>query len=102
MKQKSQLIRINAFDNLEMLSMKEQQHDFPEHYHETYCISFLESGCEQIKTNEKTTIGTPGAITISNPYEIHSNPLIDSEINLSFKTIYLLTQLSRIFAFFNR
>jgi len=97
MKQNSTLIRLDAFDNLEMLSMNEQQRDFPEHYHETYCISLLESGCEQIRTNGNTIIGTSGAITISNPYEVHANPLIDNDINLSFKTIYPSKELIKFY-----
>jgi hypothetical protein len=36
------------FDNLEYLSVENQTTDFPKHFHETFCISLIHNGIEQI------------------------------------------------------
>jgi len=82
-------------DNLECLSIQQQETDFPKHYHETFCISLIYKGIEVIKTNNQDFYSEVGSITITNPYEIHSNPLIDKNIQLSFDTIYISKDLMK-------
>lgn len=76
-------------NDLEYLSIENQAAAFPEHYHETFCISLIHSGVEAIKMEDKTIYGEAGSITITNPYEVHANPLIDPEIKLHFDTLYI-------------
>ena len=81
--------KLNILDNLEMLSVENQKSDFPEHFHETFCISFVEKGMEAIKMQDTTIYSEAGSITINNPYEIHANPIVDKDNKVSFETIYL-------------
>ena len=75
-------IVIFILDNLEMLSVENQKSDFPEHFHETFCISFVEKGMEAIKMQDATIYSEAGSITINNPYEIHANPIVDKDNRL--------------------
>ncbi len=83
------------FDNLEYISIENQTTDFPKHYHETFCISLIHNGIEQIEFNNQSLFSEKGSISITNPYEIHSNPLIDKNISLKFDIIYLSTDLMK-------
>src|SRR5699024_1174867 len=83
------------FDNLEYLSIENQTTDFPKHFHETFCISLIHNGIEQIELDSQSLFSEKGSITITNPYEIHSNPLIDKNTWLSFDTIYLSNDLMK-------
>ncbi|MBC9796907.1 AraC family transcriptional regulator [Sinomicrobium weinanense] len=76
-------------NDLEYISIENQASAFPEHYHETFCISLIHSGVEAIKMEEKTIYGEAGSITITNPYEVHSNPLVDPGVKLRFDTLYI-------------
>lgn len=77
------------FDNLEYLTIENQTTDFPKHFHETFCISLIHNGIEQIEFDNYSLFSETGSISITNPYEIHSNPLIDNNFNLKFDTIYI-------------
>lgn len=83
------------FDNLEYISIENQTTDFPKHFHETFCISLIHSGIEQIDFGNQSLFSEKGSISITNPYEIHSNPLIDPKIPLIFDTIYLSNDLMK-------
>ena len=76
-------------DNIEFLSVKEQKTSFPKHYHETFCISLIYSGIEQISLEHQCIYSEKGSISITNPYEIHSNPIIDTSSIIKFDTIYI-------------
>lgn len=76
-------------DNIEYLSIKDQKKAFPKHFHETFCISLIHNGMEQISLEHQDIYSEKGSITITNPYEIHSNPLIDSLLQVNFDTIYI-------------
>ncbi|WP_106794683.1 AraC family transcriptional regulator [Aquimarina sp. Aq78] len=76
-------------DNLEYINVQKQVTDFPKHYHETFCISLIHKGIEQIELESQSIFSEKGCITITNPYEIHSNPLIDSTSQVEFDTIYI-------------
>lgn len=76
-------------DNLEFLTIEKQETNFPKHYHETFCISLIHKGIEAININNQNFYSETGSISITNPYEIHSNPLLDKNIQLCFDTIYI-------------
>lgn len=81
--------KLDILDNLEMLSVDNQKSDFPEHFHETFCISLVRKGTEAIKMHDTTIYSEVGTITINNPFEIHANPIVDKDNQVSFDTIYL-------------
>ena len=83
------------FDNLEYINIENQTTDFPKHFHETFCISLIHSGIEQIEFESQSLFSEKGSISITNPYEIHSNPLINKNICLKFDTIYLSNDLMK-------
>ncbi|WP_130735190.1 AraC family transcriptional regulator [Flavobacterium sp. J27] len=83
------------FDNLEYISIENQTTDFPKHFHETFCISLIHNGIEQIEFENHSLFSEKGSISITNPYEIHANPLIDKHNNLKFDTIYLSKDLMK-------
>ena len=82
-------VRLDSLDNIECLRVNHQQADFPEHFHETFCISLIREGVEAIKMQDTILYGEAGSITLNNPFEIHANPIVDQEVKVSFDTIYL-------------
>jgi AraC-like DNA-binding protein len=82
-------------DNLEYINVQKQVTDFPKHYHETFCISLIHKGIEQIELENQSIFSEKGCITITNPYEIHSNPLIDNTSQVEFDTIYISKDLMK-------
>ncbi|MFD0862799.1 AraC family transcriptional regulator [Sungkyunkwania multivorans] len=83
------LKKINSFGKMEMLTVVAQQQPFPEHFHETFCISLITKGIECVKLKNREIYSEAGSFSITNPREVHSNPVIDNEIPLSFHTLYL-------------
>lgn len=81
------------FDNLEYISIDQQTTDFPKHFHETFCISLIHEGIEQIDFETRSLFSEKGSITITNPFEIHANPLMDTSSCLKFDTLYLSNDL---------
>ena len=81
--------KLKALDGLEILSVQGQQCDFPEHYHETFCISLIHQGVEAIKMRDQVLLTEAGMISINSPFEIHSNPVVDGDSSHSFTTLYL-------------
>ncbi|WP_411895230.1 AraC family transcriptional regulator [Winogradskyella sp. A2] len=77
------------FDSIEYISIENQTTSFPKHFHETFCISLIHKGIEQIDFENQSLFTEAGSISITNPYEIHSNPLIDNDSYLKFDTIYV-------------
>src|SRR6218665_905129 len=82
-------------DNLEYISIENQTTDFPKHFHETFCISLIHKGVEQIDFEKHSLFSEAGSISITNPYEIHSNPLTNSNNTLAFDTLYLSNELMK-------
>ncbi|WP_299335001.1 AraC family transcriptional regulator [uncultured Psychroserpens sp.] len=78
-----------SFDNLEYITIENQTTSFPKHFHETFCISLIHKGVEQIDFENQSLFTEAGSISITNPYEVHSNPLIDHDSFLKFDTIYI-------------
>ena len=50
---------------------------------------------EQIDFQNQKLFGEQGSISITNPYEVHSNPLIDAKTPISFDTIYISKDLMK-------
>ena len=65
------------FNEIEYISIENQTTEFPKHFHETFCISLIYKGIEQIDFENQSLFSEAGSISITNPYEVHSNPLID-------------------------
>ncbi|HEA30919.1 MAG TPA: AraC family transcriptional regulator [Leeuwenhoekiella sp.] len=84
-----------SFDDLDSISIENQTTNFPKHFHETFCISLIHKGIEQINFNNQRLFSEAGSISIANPYEIHSNPLTDSNSHLKFDTIYISNELMK-------
>lgn len=82
---------------IEYLSVENQEVDFPRHFHETFCISLIKKGIEQIDFGTHSTFSESGTITITNPYEVHANPIVDSDIKTSFDTIYISEDVMKYF-----
>lgn len=78
-----------SFDDIEYISIENQTTEFPKHFHETFCISLIYKGIEQIDFENQSLFTEAGSISITNPYEVHSNPLIDLNASLKFDTIYI-------------
>jgi len=78
-----------SFDYLEYIEIENQTTSFPKHFHETFCISLIHKGVEQIDFENRSIFTEAGSISITNPYEVHSNPLIDNDSFLKFDTIYV-------------
>jgi AraC-like DNA-binding protein len=84
-----------SFDNLEYITIENQTTSFPKHFHETFCISLIHKGIEQIDFENQSLFTEAGSISITNPYEVHSNPLIDNDSFLKFDTIYISNDLMK-------
>ncbi|WP_417558860.1 AraC family transcriptional regulator [Mesoflavibacter zeaxanthinifaciens] len=82
-------------DDLEYISIENQTTEFPKHFHETFCISLIHKGIEQIDFENQSLFSEAGCISITNPYEIHSNPLFDKTTQLKFDTIYISNKLMK-------
>ena len=82
-------------DDLEYIAIENQKTEFPKHFHETFCISLIHKGVEQIDFENQSLFSEAGCISITNPYEIHSNPLFDKKTQLKFDTIYIPNQLMK-------
>jgi AraC-like DNA-binding protein len=81
--------QLKTLDNIELLSVEQQVADFPEHFHETFCISLIRNGTEIIKSENSKLYTYAGNISISNPFEIHANPIFGMDVKIGFDTIYL-------------
>lgn len=80
-------------NDLDFISVKDQNQDFPKHFHETFCISLIRNGIEKIEFDDHFLYSEANCISITNPYEVHANPLIDPQSKVCFDTIYLSPEL---------
>lgn len=85
-----------SFDGLEYISIENQTTSFPKHFHKTFCISLIHKGIEQIDFENQSLFTEAGSISITNPYEVHSNPLIDNDSYLKFDTIYIPSDVMKL------
>lgn len=88
---------LKIFDDLDYLSVKNQTTSFPKHFHSTFCISLIFSGVEKIDFGNYDLYSEPGSISITNPFEIHSNPLVHKDVSTSFDTVYISGELMKYY-----
>lgn len=79
--------------DISFISVENQSQGFPKHVHETFCISLIRSGIEKIELENDFLYSDQQYISITNPYEVHANPLVDKDVKLSFDTIYISPEL---------
>jgi len=77
-------IEIPELDNVELLRKESSKHEYPDHYHETFCVTLIKSGT----LTESEFILPTGAIVIAHPFEVHNNELI-RDVEYAFTTFYL-------------
>lgn len=80
-------------EDINFISVKNQAQAFPKHFHETFCISLIKSGIEKIELENEFLYSNKNCISITNPYEIHANPIVDKDIKVCFDTIYISQEL---------
>lgn len=80
-------------NDIDFISVKDQSQDFPKHFHETFCISLIRNGIEKIELEEGFLYSQAHCISITNPYEVHSNPVVDNDVKVSFDTLYVSREL---------
>lgn len=80
---------MNKSNEISFISVKNQSQDFPKHFHETFCISLIRNGIEKLELDDQFLYSQSNCISITNPYEVHANPLIDKDTAVSFDTIYV-------------
>jgi hypothetical protein len=66
---------INHFDNLELLQCKLSFHEFPLHYHNTFCLTIIHDGM----MGENEIVAPADALLVSHPFEVHK---IDISLNI--------------------
>nr|WP_294858985.1 AraC family transcriptional regulator [uncultured Fluviicola sp.] len=80
-------------NDIDFISVKDQSQDFPKHFHETFCISLIRNGIEKIELEERFLYSQAHCISITNPYEVHANPVVDNDVKVSFDTLYVSGEL---------
>lgn len=76
-------IKISDLDSVELLQNASSKHEYPDHYHETFCVTLIKSGT----LTESGCILPTGAIATAHPFEVHNNELI-KDIEHAFTTFY--------------
>ena len=76
-------IKISDLDSVELLQKGSPKHEYPDHYHETFCVTLIKSGT----LTESGCILPTGAIVTAHPFEVHNNELI-KDIEHAFTTFY--------------
>lgn len=76
-------------NEISFISIENQNQDFPKHFHETFCISLIREGIEKIELEDGFLYSQANCISITNPYEVHANPVVDSDAKVSFDTLYV-------------
>ena len=84
----SKYYKLPIGEGLEALSVKDYNNSFPSHFHPTYNITLVYDGAFNTKLDDGLIVAPGGAILITNPQEIHSNPF-DKHASVSFFTFYV-------------
>lgn len=80
-------------NEISFISVENQNQDFPKHFHETFCISLIRNGIEKMELDNQLLYCQSNCISITNPFEVHANPLADKDSRVSFDTIYISSDL---------
>lgn len=84
----------HQLDNLEMLYVSGCSEGFPLHFHETYCLSLILEGTEQIELANRSLLALPGSLSITHPREAHANP-VAAHSRQAFATLYISEDVMR-------
>lgn len=87
------IIELTKTKDISLISIENQSHNFPKHFHETFCISLIKSGIEKIELENGFLYSNENCISITNPYEIHANPIVDKDKKVCFDTVYISQEL---------
>jgi len=61
----TELIKVNNIEDIEILTMVGQKQSFPNHFHNTFCISLITEGIECIEMDKKLIYSKKIFISIS-------------------------------------
>lgn len=75
--------------DISFISIQNRHQGFPKHFHDTFCISLIRKGIENLELEDRLLYSEAGNISITNPYELHANPLVDRDKAVSFDTLYV-------------
>lgn len=84
----SQYYRFSFCGGMEALAVNGHKTPFPAHFHPTFNVSLIYSGTFQTKLHNRLVLAPSGTILITNPQEIHANP-VAKDGNLGFFTFYI-------------
>lgn len=84
----SSYYKLSFCDNLEGLYLARQTSAFPFHLHPTYNISLIYTGTFQTRLQDRQLGAVAGSLVITNPQEIHANP-VDASGMVSLFTFYV-------------
>ncbi len=81
------LLRLQEFNNLELLQARYATHVFPRHWNETYVIQVVEQGVNAFYCERAIHTAPAGSIVLINPCEVHTGCSI-GEVPLAYRTLY--------------
>lgn len=84
--------RLDFLNGLEIMESENEKASFPFHFHDTFCISVITAGTEVLQTKDTGFLAITGAISVTQPGEIHHNRSL-AETGYSYKTVYLHPEL---------
>lgn len=82
-----QLLRLQAFNNLEWLKASYTTHVFPRHWNETYVIQVVEQGVNEFYCARATHTAPAGSIVLINPHEVHTGRALGAA-PLVYRSLY--------------
>ena len=80
--------RFPIFDEVEILEAHGYTQDFPNHFHETVCITLVQEGAECTEAKGKSLLAPRGGISLTPHLEAHANPNPNVD-GYSFLTFYV-------------
>jgi AraC-like DNA-binding protein/quercetin dioxygenase-like cupin family protein len=82
-----QLLRLQEFNNLELLIARYKTHVFPRHWNDTYVIQVVEQGVNELHCRGATHRVSTGSILFINPHEIHTGSSVGQAL-LAYRSLY--------------
>jgi AraC-like DNA-binding protein len=82
-----QLLRLQEFNNLELLKASYTTHVFPRHWNETYVIQVVEQGVNELHCRGATHRVSASSILFINPQEIHTGSSV-GKTPLAYRSLY--------------
>lgn len=91
------LLRLQEFNNLELLQACYATHVFPRHWNGTYVIQVVEQGVNEFYCRGADHVAPAGSVVLINPHEIHTG-CSTGAVPLKYRTFYpapeLLTEIA--------